>query len=91
MNKLILKTPSYNLMEDVKKNLGVIFHPNTTLDEVVTIIKKEKANVKGTPKASIKVRQSFNSRKGFVGKDEKAKEKKKTDGMADTSDKVSPK
>ena len=89
MNKLIFKTPSYDLMEDVKKNLGVIFHPNTTLDEVVNLI-KETANVKGTPKASSKVRQSNFARKNFVRKTEKATGKKKADGLEDTSDKVSP-
>ena len=88
--KIKTRNKDFDLLQDMQKNLGVVFHPNTTLDQVVNLI-KEKANVKGTPKASIKVRQSFNSRKGFVGKDEKAKEKKKTDGMADTSDKVSPK
>ena len=89
--KIKTRNKDFDLLQDMQKNLGVIFHPNTTLDEVVTIIKKEKANVKGTPKASIKVRQSFNSRKRFVGKDEKATEKKKTDGLEDTSNKVSPK
>ena len=88
--KIKTRNKDFDLLQDMQKNLGVVFHPNTTLDQVVNLI-KEKANVKGTPKASIKVRQSFNSRKGFVGKDEKATEKKKTDGMADTSDKVSPK
>ena len=77
MSKLIFKTPSYDLMEDVKKNLGIVFHPNTTLDEVVTIIKKDKANAKGTPKASSKVRQSNFARKNFVRKTEKATERKK--------------
>ena len=90
MSKLIFKTPSYDLMEDVKKNLGVIFHPNTTLDKVVTIIKKETANAKGTPKASSKVRQSDLARENFVRKTEKATGKKKADGLEDTSDKVSP-
>tara|TARA_B100000963_G_scaffold328703_1_gene317496 strand:- start:1273 stop:1548 length:276 start_codon:yes stop_codon:yes gene_type:complete len=88
--KIKTRNKNFDLLQDMQKNLGE-FYPNTTLDEVVTIIKKEKANVKGTPKASIKVRQSFNSRKRFVGKDEKATEKKKTDGLEDTSDKVSPK
>ena len=88
--KIKTRNKDFDLLQDMQKNLGVIFHPNTTLDEVVNLI-KETANVKGTPKASIKVRQSFNSRKGFVGKDEKATEKKKTDGLEDTSDKVSPK
>ena len=82
---MILKTKTRNkdfdLLQDMQKNLGVIFHPNTTLDEVVTIIKKETANAKGTPKASSKVRQNHNTGKGFVGKTEKASREEKTDGF----------
>ena len=90
MSKLIFKTPSYDLMEDLEKNLGVVFHPNTTVSSVETLI-KEKANAnEGTPKASSEVRQSHNQREGFEGKTEKATGKKKADGLADTSNKVSP-
>ena len=90
MSKLIFKTPSYDLMEDLEKNLGVVFHPNTTVSSVETLI-KEKANAnEGTPKASSEVRQSHNQREGFEGKTEKATGKKKADGLEDTSDKVSP-
>ena len=89
MSKLIFKTPSYDLMEDVKKNLGVIFHPNTTVSSVETFIKR-RSYVKDTPKASSKVRQSNFARKNFVRKTEKATGKKKAEGLEDTSDKVSP-
>ena len=88
--KIKTRNKDFDLLQDMQKNLGVVFHPNTTVSSVETLIKR-RSYVKGTPKASIKVRQSFNSRKGFVGKDEKATEKKKTDGLEDTSDKVSPK
>ena len=88
--KIKTRNKDFDLLQDMQKNLGVLFHPNTTLDEVVTIIKKEKANAKGTPKASSKVRQSNFARKNFVRKTEKATGKKKADGLEDTSDKVSP-
>ena len=88
--KIKTRNKDFDLLQDMQKNLGVVFHPNTTVSSVETLIKR-RSYVKDTPKASIKVRQSFNSRKGFVGKDEKATEKKKTDGLEDTSNKVSPK
>ena len=91
MDKLIFKTPSFDLMEDVKKNLGVVFHPNTTLDQVVNLIKETANANEGTPKASREVRQSDLARENFVRKTEKATGEKKADGMEDTSNKVSPK
>ena len=70
-----------DLLKDVEKNLGVVFHPKTTVSSVETLI-KEKANANtGTPKASSKVRQSHNQREGFEGKTEKATGKKKADGV----------
>ena len=91
---MILKIKTRNkqsdLLKDVEKNLGVVFHPKTTVSSVETLI-KEKANANtGTPKASSEVRQSHNQREGFEGKTEKATGKKKADGLEDTSDKVSP-
>jgi hypothetical protein len=70
-----------NLLKDLEKNLGVVFHPKTTVSSVETLI-KEKANANtGTPKASSEVRQSHNQREGFEGKTEKATGKKKADGV----------
>ena len=70
-----------DLLKDVEKNLGVVFHPKTTVSSVETLI-KEKANANtGTPKASSQVRQSHNQREGFEGKTEKATGKKKADGV----------
>ena len=70
-----------DLLKDVEKNLGVVFHPKTTVSSVETLI-KEKANANtGTPKASSEVRQSHNQREGFEGKTEKATGKKKADGV----------
>ena len=84
------RNKQFDLLKDVEKNLGVVFHPKTTVSSVETLI-KEKANANtGTPKASSEVRQSHNQREGFEGKTEKATGKKKADGLEDTSDKVSP-
>ena len=75
----------FDLLKDVEKNLGVVFHPKTTVSSVETLI-KEKANANtGTPKASSEVRQSDIKREGFVGKTEKASGKEKADGMDFTS------
>ena len=88
--KIKTRNKDFDLLQDMQKNLGVVFHPNTTVSSVETLI-KEKANAnEGTPKASSKVRQSNFARKNFVRKTEKATGKKKADGLADTSDKVSP-
>ena len=34
MDKLIFKTPTFDLLEDVKKKFGVVFTPNTPIVEV---------------------------------------------------------
>jgi hypothetical protein len=95
--KIKTRNKDLDLLKGVVKNLGkdygkikIFFHPNTTVSSVETLI-KEKANAnEGTPKASSEVRQSHNQREGFEGKTEKATGKKKADGLADTSNKVSP-
>ena len=75
------RNKEFDLLKDVEKNLGVVFHPKTTVSSVETLI-KEKANANtGTPKASSEVRQSHNQREGFEGKTEKATGKKKADGV----------
>jgi hypothetical protein len=75
------RNKQFDLLKDVEKNLGVVFHPKTTVSSVETLI-KEKANANtGTPKASSEVRQSHNQREGFEGKTEKASGKKKADGV----------
>ena len=43
MSKLIFKTPSFDLMKDVKKKFGVVFHPNSTVSSVENFL-KEKAD-----------------------------------------------
>ena len=83
--KIKTRNKDFDLLQDMQKNLGVVFHPNTTVSSVETLI-KEKANANtGTPKASSEVRQSHNQREGFEGKTEKASGKEKADGMDFTS------
>ena len=78
------RNKQFDLLKDVEKNLGVVFHPKTTVSSVETLIKR-RSYVKDTPKASSEVRQDHSSRKGFVGKTEKASGKEKADGMDFTS------
>tara|TARA_Y100000592_G_scaffold17045_1_gene25548 strand:- start:1520 stop:1798 length:279 start_codon:yes stop_codon:yes gene_type:complete len=89
---LLIKTRNkdFNLLQNMQKNLGIVFHPNTTLDQVVNLIKETANANEGTPKASREVRQSDLARENFVRKTEKATGEKKADGMEDTSNKVSP-
>ena len=87
--KIKTRNKDFDLLQDMQKNLGVIFHPNTTVSSVETLIKR-RSYVKDTPKASSEVRQSNFARKNFVRKTQKATGKKKADGLEDTSDKVSP-
>ena len=88
--KIKTRNKDFDLLQDMQKNLGVIFHPNTTLDQVVNLIKETANANEGTPKASREVRQSDLARENFVRKTEKATGEKKADGMEDTSNKVSP-
>ena len=79
--KIKTRYKDFDLLQDMQKNLGVVFRPKTTVSSVETLI-KEKANAnEGTPKASSEVRQSHNQREGFEGKTEKATGKKKADGV----------
>lgn len=92
MVKLILsiktRNKSFNLLEQVYKDFGVVFHPKATVKSVENFI-KEKANGKSTSEASSQVRQGNSERKGLVGKAEEDKEQQKIISLEDTSDKVS--
>ena len=83
--KIKTRNKDFDLLQDMQKNLGVVFHPNATVSSVETLIKR-RSYVKDTPKASSEVRQDHSSRKGFVGKTEKASREKKTDGFQTTHD-----
>ena len=92
MPKLILsintRNKSFNLLEEVYKDFGVIFHPKTPVIEVQNFIKK-KANGKSTSEASSQVRQGNSERTRLVEKAREDKEQQKIFSLEDTSDKVS--
>ena len=94
-SKLILsiktRNKSFNLLEQLNKDFGVVFHPKTTLfgkGGVADFI-KEKANGKSTSEASSQIRQGNSQGKGLVGKAKEDKEQQKIISLEDTSDKVS--
>ena len=80
MDKLIFKTPSFDLMEDVKKRFGVEFHPNTPITKIGDKL-KEIGYVKNITQASTAIRQTDNNRKESVRKVEEATRKEKTVGI----------
>ena len=92
MPKLILsintRNKSFNLLEKVYKDFGVVFHPKSTVVSVANFI-KEKADGKSTSEASSQVRQGNSERKGLVGKAKEDKEQQKVISLEDTSDQVS--
>ena len=81
MTKLIytIKTrnKSFNLLEEVYKDFGVVFHPKSTVDSVANFI-KEKANGKSTSEASSQVRQAHCQRTRLVETAREDKEQKKS-------------
>ena len=94
-SKLILsiktRNKSFNLLEQLNKDFGVVFHPKTTLfgkGGVADFI-KEKANGKNTSEASGQVRQGHSQGKGLVGKVKEDKEQKEKLSLDNTSDEVS--
>ena len=92
MPKLILsiktRNKSFNLLEQVYKDFGVVFHPKATVKSVENFI-KEKANGKSTSEASGQIRQGNSERKGLVGKAKEDKEQKEKLSLDNTSDEVS--
>ena len=89
MDKLIFKTPSFDLMEDVKKRFGVQFHPNTPIIKIGDKL-KEIGYVKNITQASTAIRQTDNNRKESVRKVEEATRKEKTVGIQIAPSKASP-
>tara|TARA_A100001015_G_C14975381_1_gene707025 strand:+ start:1416 stop:1724 length:309 start_codon:yes stop_codon:yes gene_type:complete len=92
MAKLIytIKTrnKSFNLLKEVYKDFGVVFHPKSTVDSVANFI-KEKANGKSTSEASSQVRQGNSERTRLVEKAREDKEQQKIFSLEDTSNEVS--
>ena len=89
MNKLILKTPSFHLMEDVKKRFGVEFPPNTPITKIGEKLKEMGYYDKRTTQASAAIRQTDNDRKESVRKVEEATRKEKKPSLEIKSDKIS--
>ena len=89
MYKLIFGTPSFDLMEDVKKRFGVVFHPNTPITKIGDKL-KEIGYVKNITQASTAIRQTDNHRKESVRKVEEATRKEKTVGVQIAFSKASP-
>ena len=90
MYKLILKTPSFDLMEDVKKRFGVEFHPNTPIIKIGDKLKEMGYYDKTITQASTTIRQTDNDRKESVRKVEEATRKEKTVGVQIAPSKASP-
>ena len=89
MDKLILKTPSFDLMEDVKKRFGVEFHPNTPIT-IGEKLKEMGYNYdKRTTQASATIRQTNTYGKGTVTKVEEATREEKKLSLEIKSDKIS--
>ena len=82
------RNKSFNLLEQVYKDFGVVFHPKSTVVSVENFI-KEKANGKSTSEASGQVRQGDSQGKGLVGKAKEDKEQKEKLSLDNTSDEVS--
>lgn len=83
------RNKSYNLLEEVYKDFGVVFHPKATVVSVANFVKEKKQDAKATSEASGKVRQADSERTGLVGKAEKVKGKQKSFSMEDTQHKIS--
>ena len=92
MPKLILsintRNKSFNLLEKVYKDFGVVFHPKSTVVSVANFI-KEKANGKSTSEASSQVRQALSQRARLVETAREDKEQKKKLGLENTQHQVS--
>ena len=91
MTKLILsintRNKSYNLLEEVHKDFGVIFHPKTPVIEVENFV-KEKLNAKANSEASSEVRQADSERTRLVGKAKEVEEQKEANGLENPRNKI---
>ena len=82
------RNKSFNLLEDVYKDFGVIFHPKTPVIEVENFV-KEKLNAKANSEASGKVRQADSERTRLVGKAKETEASTKTSCLENTQHQVS--
>jgi len=92
MPKLILsintRNKSFNLLKELNKDFGVVFHPKTPVIEVENFV-KEKLNAKANSEASGKVRQASNERTRLVGKAKETEASKKNSCLEDAPNKIS--
>ena len=88
MHKLIFKTPSFDLMEDVKKRFGVEFHPNTPITKIGDKL-KEIGYVKDITQASTAIRQDNKKRKDCLNRVEEDKRKQKKFSLEIKPNKIS--
>ena len=88
MYKLILKTPSFELMEDVKKKFGEEFHQNTPITKIGDKL-KEMGYGKTITQASATIRQTNTYGKGTVTKVEEATREDKKLSLEIKPDKIS--
>ena len=85
MYKLIFKTLSFDLMEDVYKKFGVEFHPNTPIIKIGEKL-KEMGYGKTITQASTTIRQVNRNGKDFVNKVEEATREEKKHSLETTQD-----
>jgi len=92
MTKLILsintRNKSFNLLEEVYKDFGVIFHPKTPVIEVENFV-KEKLNAKANSETSSEVRQADSERTRLVGKAKETEVSKETGRLENAPNKIS--
>ena len=82
------RNKSYNLLQEVYKDFGVIFHPKTPVIEVENFV-KEKLDAKANSEASSEVRQADSERTRLVGKAEETEASKKNSCLEDAPNKIS--
>ena len=82
------RNKSFNLLEEVYKDFGVIFHPKTPVIEVENFV-KEKLDAKANSEASSEVRQASSERTRLVGKAKEDKASKKTSRFQDALNETS--
>ena len=82
------RNKSFNLLEDVYKDFGVIFHPKTPVAEVENFV-KEKLDAKANSEASSEVRQADSERTRLVGKAKETEVSKETGRLENAPNKIS--
>ena len=92
MPKLMLsintRNKSYNLLEEVYKDFGVIFHPKTPVIEVENFV-KEILDAKANSETSSEVRQADSERTRLVGKAKETEVSKETGRLENAPNKIS--